>query len=94
MNRQKFINQKRTTLKTQLTNFEKIIAEDRLDDTNLKLRLNRITELFHAYEKLHDELIILEPTDEHSNEMEELQNRYYAIASKFETSARRHAKLI
>lgn len=83
MNRQRFINQKRTTLKTQLTNFEKLVSEDQLDNANLKLRLKRITELFHAYEELHDELALLEPSDDHFKEFDDIQNRYYAIATKF-----------
>ncbi|XP_036142117.1 uncharacterized protein LOC118645351 [Monomorium pharaonis] len=87
MNRLKFINQKRTTLKAQLTNFEKLIAEDRYDDANIRLRLKRITELFHAYEEFHDELAILEPSEDHSDEFDEIQNRYYVIASRFEKPA-------
>lgn len=87
MSRVKFINQKRTTLKIQLTNFEKLVAEDRLDDANLKLRLDRITELFHAYEEFHDELAILEPTNEHLDEFDDIQNRYYAIASQVQPPA-------
>lgn len=59
--------------------------ENRVDEANLKMRLKRITELFHAYEQLHDELEMLEPEDEHLSEFDDIQNRYYAIASKIET---------
>lgn len=85
MNRQKYISQKRSTLKTQLTNLEKIVAENRVDETNLRMRLKRITELFYAYEELHDELEMLEPEDEHLGELADIQNRYYEIASKIDT---------
>ncbi|XP_011883624.1 PREDICTED: uncharacterized protein LOC105570787 [Vollenhovia emeryi] len=87
MNRPKYIHQKRSTLKAQLTNFEKILADGRVDDANMRMRLKRITELFHAYEDLHDELATLEPTDEHLDEFSDIQDRYYAIASKFESSS-------
>ncbi|XP_071649486.1 uncharacterized protein [Temnothorax longispinosus] len=85
MSRLRYISQKRSTLKAQLTNLEKIIAEDRLDEANLKMRLKRITELFHAYEELHDELQLLEPADENLVELNDIQDRYYTVASKIET---------
>lgn len=94
MNRQKYISQKRSTLKTQLTNLEKIVAENRVDEANLKMRLKRLTELFHAYEEFHDELEILEPENEHLGEMEDIQNRYYEIASRIDiqpTASTSHA---
>ncbi|XP_077265462.1 uncharacterized protein LOC143899225 [Temnothorax americanus] len=84
MSRLRYISQNRSTLKAQLTNLEKIIAEDRLDEANLKMRLKRITELFHAYEELHDELHLLEPADENLVELNDIQDRYYTVASKIE----------
>lgn len=44
MSRAKYIAQKRSTLKTQLTIFERLVTEDRVDEANLKMRLknNRI----------------------------------------------------
>lgn len=84
MSRQKYIIQKRTTLKAQLTHLERIVAEDRVDEANLRMRLKRVTELLHAYEELHDELEMLEPTDKHLAEFNDIQDRYYAIASGIE----------
>jgi len=87
MNRPKYINQKRSTLKAQLTGLERLVAENRVDEVNLKMRLKRITELFHAYEELHDELEILEPENEHLGEFDDIQNRYYEIASKIDNQS-------
>ncbi|XP_053973201.1 uncharacterized protein LOC128873576 [Hylaeus volcanicus] len=72
MDRVKFIAQKRTTLKARLTAWQNAHAQSRFDKVGLKLRFDRITELFRAYEELHDELAILEPENEILNEIARL----------------------
>ena len=88
MERIKVITQKRTTLKTQITNLSNIVAQNQVDSLNVVLRFKRVTELFHAYEELHDELAILDPENDKLNELDEIQNRYYELASKIETLQR------
>lgn len=86
MDRVKYIAQKRSTLKTQITNLQNLIAQNKIDSINMKLRLNRITDLFHGYEELHDELAIIDPGNERLNEFDEIQDRYYELASKIRTA--------
>lgn len=84
--RVKFINRKRITLKTQLTNVEKILAENTLEPANIKARFSRVKELFAAYEELHDELaLLIEPDKEALLEINDIQDRYYTLVAKFES---------
>ena len=79
------IGQKRTSLKRQLTQLENCVASGRYDKVNFQMRLDRVTELFHAYEDLNDELAILDPTNSHLDEICEIRDRYYDIASKIKS---------
>ncbi|XP_076287382.1 uncharacterized protein LOC143212430 [Lasioglossum baleicum] len=85
MDRIRIIGQKRTSLKRQITQLENYITSGQYDETNLKMRLNRVTELFHAYEELNDELAIIDPENNHLDEIQDIQDRYYDIASKIKS---------
>ncbi|XP_043279778.1 uncharacterized protein [Venturia canescens] len=84
-NRVKFINQKRATLKTQITKLERIVETGELDPSNIKTRADRLREQFRTYEELHDELALLIETEgDQSDDFDELQDRFYAIITKIE----------
>lgn len=80
----KFLLQKRTSLKSQITNLTNLVERGTLDNTSLKLRIARLTDLYNAFEEYNDELAILEPNDGHSTEFANIQDRFYAVASKAE----------
>ena len=54
-----YITKKRSVLKGQITNLHSAVSRNDLDNTNVKLRFARLTELFHEYEELHVELEII-----------------------------------
>jgi hypothetical protein len=78
----KFIVQKRTSLKSQITGLTNLIERDRYDKTAVRLRMARVTELYHAYEEFNDELALIESSDNHNDEFANVQERYYMLASK------------
>ncbi|XP_011174477.1 uncharacterized protein LOC105206695 [Solenopsis invicta] len=78
----KFILQKRASLKSQITGLTNIIERERYDKTALKLRMTRITELYHAYEEFNDELMLLESNDNHNDKFTSVQDRYYLLTAK------------
>ncbi|XP_067208518.1 uncharacterized protein [Linepithema humile] len=80
----KLLIQKRTSLKAQITNLSKLLQKGRYDKSALKLRMIRVTELYHAYEEYNDELILLDPSDSHTDEFAHIQERYYSLAGKIE----------
>ena len=80
----KLIVQKRTSLKSQLTSLNNILDKGNVDRSALKLRMSRVTELYRAFEEYNDELALLDPNDTHVTEFENVQERYYSIASKVE----------
>ncbi|XP_070527506.1 uncharacterized protein [Cardiocondyla obscurior] len=82
--RSKFIVQKRVSLKSQITNLANLFDKGKLDNTALKLRLARLTALYHTFEELNDELILLESDDNHQSEFTQVQDRFYALASRIE----------
>ena len=77
---------KRTSLKGQITSLTNAVNDNRLNSTNLRLRITRLTKLFRAYEELNDELSVLESDDYNLNEFLEIQNSFYDIAAKIEDS--------
>ncbi|XP_066589556.1 uncharacterized protein [Prorops nasuta] len=81
----RFINQKRSTIKSQITILTNAIDNDRLDCINVNLRFERIKEHFKNYEELHDELELIEPNGDHFEEMLEVQDRFYNLASRVHT---------
>ncbi|XP_025993758.2 uncharacterized protein LOC113004496 [Solenopsis invicta] len=81
-NRAKILINKRTSLKSKITNLNNILDKGTTDDTLIKLRLERVTELFHAYEDFNDELTELDPNESHQTEYENIEERYYLLAAK------------
>ncbi|XP_046145779.1 uncharacterized protein LOC123989147 [Osmia bicornis bicornis] len=84
MDRIKLINQRRTTLKIQVTQLVNCVASNEYDLFTLKRRLNRVTQILTEYEELHDELTIIDPDNDRLDELLEIQNRYYVCAGKIE----------
>lgn len=82
--RLKLLIQKRISLKSQITNVTNLFDKGKLDDATLKLRMARLTELHHAFEDLNDELIVLEPNENHQDELNHIQDRFYQLAGKVE----------
>lgn len=82
--RVKLLVQKRTSLKAQLTTLSNLLDKGGLDNAALKLRVARLTELFHSFEDYNDELAILDSSDVHQSEFLNLQERFYSIAGKVE----------
>lgn len=68
-----------TYLKSQITSLSNLVEQDKVSGTALKLRK---TELYHAYEGYNKELTMLDSSDAHVEKLENLQERFYALASK------------
>ncbi|XP_011866768.1 PREDICTED: uncharacterized protein LOC105561415 [Vollenhovia emeryi] len=80
----KLLVQKRTSLKSQITNLGNLLDKGKIDNAALKLRIARLTDLYHAFEEHNDELMILEPDEGHRNEFAQVQQRFYDLAGKAE----------
>jgi len=80
--RVKLLVQKRTSLKSQITNVGNLLDKGKVDKAVLKLRIARLTDLYHAFEEHNDELAVLDPREEHQNEFVNIQERFYSLASK------------
>ncbi|XP_066600989.1 uncharacterized protein [Prorops nasuta] len=80
----KLIIQERPALKSQMTTLINILDKDSVEHTFGKLRMKRLTELYRVFEELFDELMVLEPSENHQAEFEEVQKRFYNIAVKVE----------
>lgn len=80
----KLLIQKRTSLKSQITNVNNLFEKGKIDNATLKLRITRLTDLYHAFEEYNDELAVLEPYEEHQNEFINIQDRFYSLAGKIE----------
>ncbi|XP_018300724.1 uncharacterized protein [Mycetomoellerius zeteki] len=78
--RTKLLVQKRTSLKSQITNLANLLDKGKIDGKNLKLRITRLTELYRAFEEYNDELAVLDPSDVHHSEFSNIQERFYALA--------------
>lgn len=76
--------QRRTSLKSQITNLSNTLDKGRLDETALKLRMKRVNELYNAFEEYNDELAILDPNEAHQTEFINIQERFYSVASRVE----------
>lgn len=81
----KFITQKRVSLKSQITNLKNAFEQGRSDGQTLRLRINRVSELYRAYEELHDELAVIDPENPHLAEFVDIQEKYYDLAGKIES---------
>jgi len=82
--RTKLLIQKRTSLKSQITNLNKLLQKEPFDKAALKLRMSRVTQLYYAYEEFNDELVLLDPNDNHRDEFVNIQERFYSLAGKVE----------
>lgn len=80
----KFLLQKRTSLKSQITILSNLLEKGGTSNTSLKLRIARLTELYHAFEGYNDELVVADPNDAHIDEFVNIQDRFYNVASKIE----------
>ncbi|XP_071580244.1 uncharacterized protein [Temnothorax nylanderi] len=80
----KLLTQKRTTLKSQITNLANILDKGSFNNANLRLRINRLTVLYQAFEDFNDELVVLDPSDGHQEVLTNIQDRFYSLASKIE----------
>lgn len=78
----KFIVQKRTSLKSALTQLQNLLDKENPDEFNAESRLARIADLMQAYEGFHDEWTLLDPQDERLVEFFDIQDRYHNLASK------------
>ncbi|XP_070528967.1 uncharacterized protein [Cardiocondyla obscurior] len=82
----RFIVQKRTSLKLQITNLSNLFEKGTLSNATLKLRLARLTTLYNAFEEYQDELALLDPNDVHTTEFDQIQDRFYTLAGKIDES--------
>jgi len=48
----------------------------------LKLRIARLTDLYHAFKEYNDKLAIVDSNDAHHDEFQTVQERFYALAGK------------
>lgn len=80
----KLLIQKRISLKSQMTNVNNLFEKGKLDNATLRLRINRLTELYYAYEKHNDELAVLDSDEKHQEEFLNIQERFYSLAGRVE----------
>src|SRR5436190_8224498 len=80
----KILIQKRTSLKSQITSLNNTLDKGNFDNTALRLRMTRLTELYHAYEEFNDELMVLDTNENHETEFTNIQERYYSLAGRIE----------
>lgn len=80
----KLLVQKRTSLKSQITNLTNLIEREQYDKATLRIRMNRVTELYYKYEEFNDELLLLESIDQHKDEFANVQDRFYVLVGKVE----------
>ncbi|XP_011865242.1 PREDICTED: uncharacterized protein LOC105560603 [Vollenhovia emeryi] len=80
--RVKLLVQRRTSLKSQITNLANLVEKGKLDRATLKLRIARLTELHRAFEEYNDELEVLDANEQHRNEFTQIRDRFYALAGK------------
>ena len=52
--------------------------------SGLRLRMARVTELYHAYEEFNDKLILLDLNDNHKDEFINFQERFYLLVDKID----------
>ncbi|KYN07838.1 hypothetical protein ALC62_01188 [Cyphomyrmex costatus] len=81
----KILVQKRTSLKAQITGLTNALDKGKIDNITLKLRIAHLTDVYHAYEEFHDELLVLDPSGDHLTEFTNVQDRYYTLASRIES---------
>lgn len=72
------VTKKRSVLKGQMTNLRAAVDRGELNATNVRMRVQRLTELFHQYEDLHAEL---EENEENNAILAEVQDTFYDLIS-------------
>ncbi|XP_066585554.1 uncharacterized protein [Prorops nasuta] len=82
--RVKLLIQKRITLKSQITNLTNILDKGQIDNASIKLRIGRLTSLYHTFKESFDELMVLDPQGIHQSEFDFIQERFYALAARIE----------
>ncbi|XP_066585911.1 uncharacterized protein [Prorops nasuta] len=80
----KVLIQKRVAIKSQITNFNNTLDKGTSDTAAIKLRIKRLTELYHTFEESLDELMILDPQENHQVKFDAIQERFYTLASRVE----------
>ncbi|XP_067209990.1 uncharacterized protein [Linepithema humile] len=80
----KLLTQKRSSLKTQITTLSNAFDRGKLDNATLKLRIARVTELYHKFEENNDELMVLDSDDGYMAELFNIQERFYDLAGRIE----------
>lgn len=78
------LKQKRTSLKAQITGLRKFSDGHNVDLINLKLRFDRVKELFKNFTEFQDELMILDSDGGHEDEFESMNDNYFAVAAQVE----------
>ncbi|XP_011169796.2 uncharacterized protein LOC105202814 isoform X1 [Solenopsis invicta] len=86
VDRAKLLIQKRTSLKSKIINLSNLLDKDKINGVELRLRGARLTELYHAYEEYSDELAVLDPSDAHTDEFADIQERFYILAGRIENT--------
>lgn len=82
VDRARLIVQKRTSLKGKMTNILNLIDTDRIDNDHLKFRMDRLGELYRDLEELQDELMLLEPENNHDVEFASAEDKFYSLKVK------------
>ncbi|XP_066588100.1 uncharacterized protein [Prorops nasuta] len=77
--------QKRSTLRSQIVNLERILDKGKIDRISLRLRMRRLEEQFYSFEEDNNELAILEPDQRQETEFIDIQDKYYALASRVDS---------
>ncbi|XP_066600997.1 uncharacterized protein [Prorops nasuta] len=82
VDRIKLLLQKRTAFKSQMTIVNNILEKDEIDKISIDLRIKRLSELYSALEEASDELMVLDPNENHVKDFHTIQERYYNIMSR------------
>ncbi|KYN50176.1 hypothetical protein ALC62_01962 [Cyphomyrmex costatus] len=82
----KILLQRRTSLKSQITQLTNVLDKGAPDNATLKLRIARLTEVYNAYEEHNIELVVLDPDnqDSHQDEFINIQERFFSLASRID----------
>ncbi|KYN42880.1 hypothetical protein ALC56_02683 [Trachymyrmex septentrionalis] len=65
-----------------ITNLSNVLGKSKSDNTSLKLTIAHLTDLYHAFEELNDELAILDPNEAHESEFVVIQEQFLFTRGK------------
>ncbi|XP_039304898.1 uncharacterized protein LOC105203341 [Solenopsis invicta] len=71
--------------KSQITNLTNLLDKGAVDNAALKLRIARLTDVYHSFEDQNLELEVLDPNDNHQEEFLCLQTRFFDLAGRIES---------